>query len=408
MASILTTFCSSSIGVSLLLGNWLPRLAFRRPPAASALLMLFGVLGVLCFPQSFEGLDPISSPDLWETTAEIVVIVVLFSTGIRIDNLGSLRLWRPTLMLLAVTMPLTIAALAVHGLGHGWNDRRRGRAARGCAGAHRSRSGGRRPGRTARSRVANIRCVSRSPLKPGLTTAWPSRSSISRSIWRSTTGEQALLIEWLAWDVLYRVGVGVALGAVVGWGLGQLLFRVPSRSDLAETGTGILALAAVLLAYGMVEIAEGYGFIAAFAAGVAVRRVERQHPYHKRLHSYSEALETAVTGLLLVLLGAAMPGLWPYLTWQNSVIGFGLILVIRPLAGFLGLIGSELETHERAVVAFYGVRGIGSVYYLGYAATHVDFVNIEELWAVATFTIFASTIIHGLTASETVRVLVRE
>ena len=52
------------IGASLLLGNWLPRLAFRRPPAASALLMLFGFLGVLLFPLSFEGLDPISSPDL--------------------------------------------------------------------------------------------------------------------------------------------------------------------------------------------------------------------------------------------------------------------------------------------------------------------------------------------------------
>jgi NhaP-type Na+/H+ or K+/H+ antiporter len=218
----------------------------------------------------------------------------------------------------------------------------------------------------------------------------------------------ALLVEWLAWDVIYRIGVGVVLGGAVGWVLGQILFRVPSRSSLAETGTGILSLAAVLLAYGMVEIAEGYGFIAAFVAGAAVRQVERQHPYHKRLHSYSEALETAVTGLLLVLLGAAMPGLWSYLTWQHSVIGFGLLLLIRPLAGILGLIGSDLVFRERAVVAFYGVRGIGSVYYLGYAATHVEFVDIGSLWALATFTIFASTLIHGLTAAETVRVLVRE
>jgi NhaP-type Na+/H+ or K+/H+ antiporter len=73
----------------------------------------------------------------------------------------------------------------------------------------------------------------------------------------------------------------------------------------------VLGEAAPVLAYGLGEIAEGYGFIAAFVAGVAVRQVERQHPYHKRLHGYSEALETAVTGLLLVLLGAAMPVLWP-------------------------------------------------------------------------------------------------
>ena len=395
------------IGSSLLLGNWLPRLAFRRPPAASALLMLFGFLGVLWSPLSFEGLDPISSPDLWETTAEIVVIVVLFSTGIRIDNLGSLRLWRPTLMLLAVTMPLTIAALALMG----WVMAGMTVAGAVLLGAVLAPTdpvlaGDVQVGPPLEGREHPVRfaLTTEAGLNDGL--AFPFvylALHLALDDWGPL-----LLAEWLAWDVLYRVGVGLALGAAVGWVLGQLLFRVPSRSDLAETGTGILALAAVLLAYGMVEMAEGYGFIAAFAAGVAVRRVEREHPYHRRLHSYSEALETAVTGLLLVLLGAAMPGLWPYLTWQHSVIGFGLILVIRPLAGILGLIGSDLETHERAVVAFYGVRGIGSIYYLGYAATHVDFVNIEELWAVATFTIFASTVIHGLTASETVRVLVRE
>jgi NhaP-type Na+/H+ or K+/H+ antiporter len=96
--------------------------------------------------------------------------------------------------------------------------------------------------------------------------------------------------------------VGVVLGAAVGWVLGQILFRVPSRGSFAETGTGLLSPVAALLAYGMVEIAEGNGFL---AAGVAVQQVERQHPNHKCLHSYSEALETAVTGLLLVLLVAA-------------------------------------------------------------------------------------------------------
>ena len=115
-----------------------------------------------------------------------------------------------------------------------------------------------------------------------------------------------------------------------------------------------------------------------------------------------------MTAILLVLLGAAMPILWAHLDWQHAVIGFGLILVIRPAAGALALLGTDLSLRERAVVAFYGVRGIGSVYYLGYAATHVDFINKEALWALVVFTIFSSTLIHGLTASEAVRVLVRE
>jgi NhaP-type Na+/H+ or K+/H+ antiporter len=395
------------IGASLLLANWLPRLAFRRPPAASALLMLLGFLGVLWFPESFAGLDPLAAPELWEITAEIVVIVVLFSTGLRIDDLGSLRLWRPTLMLLAVTMPLTIAAVALMG----WTMAGMTLAGAVLLGAVLAPTdpvlaGDVQVGPPLEGREHPVRfaLTTEAGLNDGL--AFPFvylALHLAVENW-----SPALLAQWLVWDVFYRIGVGVVLGAAVGWVLGQLLFRVPSRSELAETGTGILSLAAVLLAYGMVEIAEGYGFIAAFVAGVAVRRVEQEHPYHKRLHSYSEALETAVTALLLVLLGAAMPGLWPYLTWQHSVIGFGLILLIRPVAGSLGLIGCDLNMRERAVVAFYGVRGIGSVYYLGYAATHVEFIDEGALWALATFTIFASTVIHGLTAAETVRVLVRE
>jgi sodium/hydrogen antiporter len=372
------------IGASLLLANWLPRLAFRRPPAASALLMLFGMLGVLWFPESFAGLDPITAPELWETSAEIVVIVVLFSTGLRIDNLGAVLGWAMAGMTVAGAVLLGAVLAPTDPVLAG--DVQVG------------------PPLEGREHPVRFALTTEAGLNDGL--AFPFvylALHLAVEDWDS-----ALLAEWLAWDVTYRIGVGVALGAAVGWVLGQALFRVPSRSTLAETGTGILSLAAVLLAYGLVEIAEGYGFIAAFVAGVAVRRVEREHPYHKRLHSFSEALEDAVTGLLLVLLGAAMPVLWPYLTWQHSVIGFGLIFLIRPLAGSLGLIGSELNIRERAVVALYGVRGIGSVYYLGYAATHVEFVDKGALWALATFTIFASTIVHGLTAAETVRVLVRE
>ena len=76
----------AAIGGSLLLAYWLPRLAFARPPSASALLILFGMIGSVLFPGIFSGLDPTANPALWEITAEIVVIVVLFATGLRIDD----------------------------------------------------------------------------------------------------------------------------------------------------------------------------------------------------------------------------------------------------------------------------------------------------------------------------------
>ena len=79
------------------------------------------------------------------------------------------------------------------------------------------------------------------------------------------------------------------------------------------------------------------------------------------------------------------------------MVGFGLLLVIRPLTGWIGLLGTELAPRERLIVAFFGVRGVGSVYYLAYAAGHIEFVNEEQLWALVAYTIFASTVLHGAT-----------
>ena len=104
-----------AVGASLLVSYWLPHLILRRPPAATALLMACGMAASLLFPEIVAGIDPTENPGLWEVAAELVVIVVLFATGLRIDNLGGPRLWRPTLRLLAVTMPLTIAAVALLG-----------------------------------------------------------------------------------------------------------------------------------------------------------------------------------------------------------------------------------------------------------------------------------------------------
>lgn len=72
------------LGAGLLLSFWLPQLVFRRLPSASAGLIAFGLLGAILFPGIFAGIDPTINPALWEVAAEIVVIVVLFSTGLRI------------------------------------------------------------------------------------------------------------------------------------------------------------------------------------------------------------------------------------------------------------------------------------------------------------------------------------
>ena len=100
----------------------------------------------------------------------------------------------------------------------------------------------------------------------------------------------------------------------------------------------------------------------------------------------------------MVALGAALPVLWTFLDWSHAAIGLALVFVIRPAAALLSLQGSALTGRARWVAAFYGVRGIGSVYYLAYAGNHLDLTNEETLWATIAFTIVLSTLVHGFTA----------
>jgi NhaP-type Na+/H+ or K+/H+ antiporter len=140
------------------------------------------------------------------------------------------------------------------------------------------------------------------------------------------------------------------------------------------------------------------GSFAAFVAGLTLRRVESDHEYHKRLHDFSESLEHALTALLLVALGAALPVLWPHFTFANLLIAAALILVIRPVSAWISLSGTMFRGRARAVVSFYGVRGIGSIYYLAYAGNNVQLANEYELWATIACVILLSTVVHGLTA----------
>jgi NhaP-type Na+/H+ or K+/H+ antiporter len=204
--------------------------------------------------------------------------------------------------------------------------------------------------------------------------------------------------EWLLRDLIYRVIIGVLAGAAVGWLLGKILFDWPRENALSKTGSGVVAFAGVLLAYGATEIVEGYGFIAAFVSGYALRRSETHHHFHKRLHDFTESLEHSLTAIILVAIGAAVPALWPHFTWSHAIIGLALIFIIRPGVAWVSLAGSSFKRRQRLVVSFYGIRGIGSVYYLAYSGHHMQLVNEHELWATVCFTIVVSTIVHGLTA----------
>jgi sodium/hydrogen antiporter len=388
----------AALGAGIIAAYWLPRLVSGREPAASALLILAGAAAFSLVPGMPVALSPLTQPKPWEYAAELCVIIGLFGTGLRIDRIASAAKTRPTVRLLVIAMPLTIAAVALFG----WTVAGMTLAGSLLLGAVLAPTdpvlagdvqvgppmeGGEHPVRYTLTAEAG--------LNDGL--AFP---FVHLGLLVAVTGTLSLETagEWLLRDVLWRIGAGAVSGAAMGWLLGKLLFDWPRGNALSKTESGVTALAGVLLAYGATELIEGYGFIAAFVSGFVLRRAESQHDFHRRLHDFSQSLEHAFTAVILIALGGALPALWPHLGWAEAGIGLALIFILRPLIGWVSLIGTGLRHRERAVVAFYGVRGVGSIYYLAYAGSHERLTNEPGLWATIGFTVLLSTIVHGLTA----------
>ena len=89
------------------------------------------------------------------------------------------------------------------------------------------------------------------------------------------------------------------------------------------------------------------------------------------------------------------------LNWPMIGLGVIFILAIRPLSALIGMLRTKLKKKERLVIAFFGIRGIGSFYYLAFAAGQVQFKMEKELWAVVSFIVVLSLLIHGVTATST-------
>ncbi len=214
---------------------------------------------------------------------------------------------------------------------------------------------------------------------------------------------------WFAVDVLWKIAVGAVLGAIIGRALGWLTFHLPNLSKLSRTGDGFVALGVTCLAYGIVEAADGYGFIGVFAAALALRSSSRGHGYHRKMHDYAEELERLLMMVLLVGFGAVLigGGLLEALTWQAALFALIALLVVRPLSGWIGMLGSDRALEERAVVSFFGIRGLGTVYYLAFACGQATFERADLLWATAGLTVLISILMHGVTVTPTLRLVDR-
>jgi NhaP-type Na+/H+ or K+/H+ antiporter len=401
-------------GAAALLAALLPRLL---GPLPASMPMVFLALGVVAFllVGDLPAPDPIANATATERLTEVCVIVALFGAGLALDRPVGLRSWSSTWLLLAVTMPLTIVAMAVLG----WSLLGLGVASAVLLGALLAPTDpvlasdvqvgeptDVNEGEEAESEdEPRFALTSEAGLNDAL--AFP---FVYAAIAMAEHGADPAgwLARWLAVDVAWRSAAGAAVGFAVGRLLGRLFFGGRPGGRLAEEAEGFVALACTFLAYGAAELAAGYGFVAVFVCACTIRAAERAHGYHTVLHGFIQQVERLLTaGVLLLLGGAIARGLLDPLRPVDVVLALLLLLVVRPVAGWVALFGGGRGRRDRAVIAFFGVRGIGSLYYLAYALGHVHFEAPERLWAVTGLVVVLSVVIHGMTATPVMRAIDR-
>jgi NhaP-type Na+/H+ or K+/H+ antiporter len=251
---------------------------------------------------------------------------------------------------------------------------------------------------------------------------------------------------WIGSWALHRLVWAVPAGLLIGYGLGKLLghlaIRLRSKNPDSGSPGDFLALALIALSYAGAEAVGAWGFLAVFAAGLGVRRSEvhtaESHPAPEHVAaidrsaeddlphppaedfadnlasvdasnhptkaagqmvaeiiSFGDTAERLLEVMLVLLMGICLSTYWDP---RAVPVAFALFVVIRPLATFLGLIGTPTRPSQRGLMGWFGIRGIGSLYYLAYALNHGLASDPAGLVGLTLSVVALSIAIHGATS----------
>jgi len=344
--------------------------------------------------------DPFDDAELIERLSELAVIIALFGTGLKLDRPLDWASWSGVARLLGIAMPLTIAGVVAFGTGV--MGLSLGAAL--VLGAILAPTDpvlagdiGVGPPGDEEEREPNFSITGEAGLNDGLALPF-----LFAGLFAVAEGGNGWFGEWFAADVVYAVAVAVAIGAAVGYGLGGIAVWLRDRSLLATAFDAWLAIPSVLAIYGLTEIAGAYGFVAAFVGGVAFRRYEHTHERNLAVHEGAEVVEKfgelaviLLLGSMLTFAGLEAPGVAGWLLVPV------LVLAIRPLSVAASQVGAKLPAGERAFIAWFGVRGVGSLYYVAVAvgAGVLSAPDAELIAWTSIACVIVSIVVHGVTAT---------
>ena len=397
------------LGSIILVTAWLPLVLKTLPLSLPIACVALGALLALSPLSYVAAANPLENRALTERLTEFAVIISLMGAGLKLDRPVSWKGWMVTWRLLAISMPLTIAGIALLG----WSFLGLGLASAILLGAALAPTD---PVLASDVQVGPPNSEEEDEVRFALTSEAGLNDALSFpfvylaiAIALSQASGGPWLGEWLAVAVGWKLAAGLGMGWLAGKALGHLTFRVPRGARLAKTQDGLVAIGITCLTYGVTELAHGYGFLAVFVAAVTLRSTERRHSYHEELHDFTEQIERLFMMVILVCFGVAIAEgtVFQALTWPVVFLALTLVLLMRPLAGMIGLAGSPQTMEERAAISFFGIRGLGSFYYLAYALGQAQFEQGATLWVTVSLVVLISVILHGVAVTPSMRFIDR-
>jgi len=384
-----------------LLAAWLPLYLTRLPLSLPMVCLAVGFL-VLAIP----AVPKIETPNLVEATkyvTEAVLIIAIMGAGLSLDRRIGLRRWASTWRLLGIAMPLAFGAMALLAWGYGnfavstslliaaalaptdpvlASDLRVGPPGTGEEGEVRqalTSEAGLNDGLAAPFALAAIAIANGMPIDGG----------------------------WLVQHLIWKIVLAAVVGWLLGWAMGWFQFKVPRIRD-SDTADGLAAIGLAFLSYGLTETLGGYGFVAVFVSAVRLRDARRDDDTHRRMADFAGQIEHLVAMLVIVLFaGAVARGLLAALTWTDAGLVAVFLLLVRPITAYVSLMGSPHPFASRATTAFFGIRGVGTLYYIAFALTQASFPQQSRGVALACATVLGSIILHGAAATPVMRRLDR-
>jgi sodium/hydrogen antiporter len=383
------------IGILLLtvtLGSgWISRL-----PVSYALIYL--IVGIGLGPYGVKLIELRPEALFLERLTEFVVLVSLFSCGLKMNRPLQLWAWNSTARLLGFLMPISIFAVAA--IAHWFVKLDWGPAI--LLGAILAPTD---PVLASEVQIADIE--DRDELRFGLTSEGGLNDALAFPF--VYFGIYALkdnnwpnwFSQWVVIDLLWAIAAGIVMGILVAKAVAWIDLRLQRYRPADELMEDFIALSTILLTYSLTEVVNGYGFLAVFVAGIVVQRSYRNPEKPLAQLHFTERIEKLMEVGTILILGSMLrlEALVAHGSYAILIAGL-LIFLIRPVGAWISTIGSRLHPASRWLCGWFGIRGVGSIYYLTYAFSHGLKGETAEKIAWITFTtIVLSVIVHGISAT---------